>query len=167
MNDKKSPIKSSRGHRHSIASKPLKKVSDAELLDKYIDRLNDVIEQSKILEKKLKEKEELIEKIKTNPKKYLKNISCDKCNIHLMEIEDHLQNLYNKNKILKQRKNIILPKPEFSSLCINKTTAINFFINKQSKNKSHTSELTQPNKFSTNDFVINHLNFEFEALGIL
>lgn len=100
MNDnRRSSLRNPHSHRESLSKRaPPKAPSDSDLVVKYIDKLNEVLEENKNLEKKIKEKEQIIINIQKNPNRFIKNFNCDKCNFHQMEIEDYLNQLLNSKK---------------------------------------------------------------------
>jgi hypothetical protein len=91
-----------RDRRSSLGIPPKKKTiersnsqcSDTDLLIKYIEKLNIVIEENKRLENMILEKDELIKKFK-NVQKKSKNTFCKNCEKFMIEIEDILKT---KNK---------------------------------------------------------------------
>lgn len=80
--------------------------SDSELLMKYVQKLNEVIEENKKLEEILLDKEEMICDIKKFPKKYIKQFYCKHCEILMIENEDLLKRLSKHHK-MKNKKNIL------------------------------------------------------------
>ena len=64
--------------------------TDSDLLIRYIEKLNDVVNENQSLTEKLKEKELLIDKISKNPNKHLKILNCINCEKLRFEIEDLL-----------------------------------------------------------------------------
>jgi hypothetical protein len=86
-----------------ISNKKSTVVSNEVLLDSYIKKLTLVLDEKTNLEAKIKEQNEELENIKKNPKKFIKNFTCDKCNLHMMEIEDILVKFRNmRNKLEKE-----------------------------------------------------------------
>ena len=89
-----------------ISNKKPTVVSNEDLLDSYIKKLTLVLDEKTNLEAKIKEQNEELENIKKNPKKFIKNFTCDKCDLHMMEIEDILVKFANMRKKLEKEINI-------------------------------------------------------------
>ncbi len=154
MNERRSSLRIPQSHRDSVTKRPPSKApSDADLVVKYIDKLNEVLEEKNILDKKIKEQEQLISNMQKNPKKFFKNFKCEKCNFHQMEIEDYLNqllNLKNKfNKLQKQNKNLQAGKlNKNKNLCITNAFKIEFYSIENNKNHFKSIEALRKENFS-------------------
>ncbi len=158
MNDRITLTRNS--HRESISKRNTKTPSDSDLIVKYVDKLNEIIEENNILNLKIKEKDQLIKNYNKYRKKHIKNFNCCVCEISKMEIEDYLNQLYiskKKNKKLKIAENnhteLNNKKFNFNNLYI---TSENRLTCEKSLNKLDFNQL----------LTIENLKFEFKGISI-
>lgn len=126
-------------------------VTNEDLLDSYIKKLTIVMDEKTTLESKIKEQTNELENLKKNPKKFMKNFTCEKCEYYNMEIEDILSKFSKMRK--KFEKEIENYKKKLDEIKI---------INDNSKSKSPT---ISPNKKKHEKFL--NVNTKFKNLYFL
>jgi len=155
MNERRSSLRIP--PRDSISKRNTRTQSDSDLVVKYIDKLNEVIEEKKILENKIKDKEQMMLNMQKNPKKFIKNIYCDKCNIHQMEIEDYL------NELLLLKKKYVKFKKEKNKKIERLTKYENLYITRE-----YIFEFNkEKQKYNKQLNIFNNISFQFQAISII